>query len=217
VGIQLGAILRSTAPNATAVRVVAKELHDRTGRSGGNGSLMRTAPVALGYLDDAEALAVAARALSDLTHYEADAGDACVIWSLAIRHAIVTGELDVRVGIPALDPERGDLWLARIAEAEAKRPADFEQNGWVVQALQGAWSAIAGAGSLGEGIERAVRGGRDADTVAAIAGGLIGASRGASAVPADWREIVHGWPGLRSDDLVELATRSVGAGRLAGR
>jgi len=216
VGIQLGAILRSTAPNAAAVRVVARELHDRTGRSGGNGSLMRTAPVALGYLDDAEALAVAARAVSDLTHYEADAGDACVIWSLAIRHAVVTGELDVRVGIPALPVERRALWLARIEEAEAKRPADFERNGWVVEALQGAWSAIARAGSLAEGIELAVRGGRDADTVAAIAGGLIGASRGASAVPADWREIVHGWPGLRSADLVELATRSARAGSSAG-
>ena len=33
-------------------------------------------------------------------------------------------------------------------------------------------------------LENAVRGGRDADTVAAIAGGLVGAALGASAVPA---------------------------------
>ena len=51
-----------------------------------------------------------------------------------------------------------------------------------------------------------MRGGRDADTVAAIAGGLLGAAYGASAVPARWRLALHGWPGLRSRDLVALAT-----------
>jgi ADP-ribosyl-[dinitrogen reductase] hydrolase len=213
VGIQLGAILRSTAPNAAAVRLVAKDLHDSTGRSAGNGSLMRTAPVALGYLDDAEGLAAAARALSDLTHYEADAGDACVLWSLAIRHAVLTGELDVRVGIPTLPAERAGLWLDRITDAEAGTPADFEMNGWVVQALQGAWSAVARAATPADGIESAVRGGRDADTVAAIAGGLIGAARGAAAVPAEWSAVIHGWPGLRGADLIDLAVRGVRAGR----
>ena len=36
-------------------------------------------------------------------------------------------------------------------------------------------------------LEAAVRGGNDTDTVAAIAGGLLGAAYGASAVPARWR------------------------------
>jgi hypothetical protein len=39
-----------------------------------------------------------------------------------------------------------------------------------------------------------VRGGYDTDTVAAIAGGLLGAVYGASAVPAEWRRLLHGWP-----------------------
>jgi ADP-ribosyl-[dinitrogen reductase] hydrolase len=41
--------------------------------------------------------------------------------------------------------------------------------------------------------------------VAAIAGALLGARWGMSAVPARWRRILHGWPGLRSRDLVRLA------------
>ncbi len=46
VGIQLRAVLSKTEPTASAVRSVAKAHHERTGRSGGNGSLMRTAPSA---------------------------------------------------------------------------------------------------------------------------------------------------------------------------
>ncbi|MEO7146607.1 MAG: ADP-ribosylglycohydrolase family protein, partial [Terrimesophilobacter sp.] len=55
----------------------------------------------------------------------------------------------------------------------------------------------------------AVRGGHDTDTVAAIAGGLVGARWGVSAVPAAWQRILHGWPGLRSLDLVRLSSEVV--------
>jgi ADP-ribosyl-[dinitrogen reductase] hydrolase len=102
-------------------------------------------------------------------------------------------------------------------------PADrwtWARNGWVVEALQAAWCAIATtavpdddpsrgtfrADHLRLSLEAAVRGGRDADTVAAIAGGLLGATYGASAVPASWRLDLHGWPGLGARDLIGLAT-----------
>jgi ADP-ribosyl-[dinitrogen reductase] hydrolase len=57
------------------------------------GSLMRTAPVALAYLDDPAGLAEAAMAVSALTHFDPSAGEACVLWSLAIRHAVLTANL----------------------------------------------------------------------------------------------------------------------------
>jgi hypothetical protein len=60
-------------------------------------------------------------------------------------------------------------------------------------------------------LDAAVRCGNDTDTVAAIAGGLLGAAYGASAVPAEWRRVLHGWPGLSTRDLVALATRTVKA------
>src|SRR5260370_685433 len=81
-------------------------------------------------------------------------------------------------------------------------------------ALQAAWCGIAAtpvpAGAAREerlrlALEAAVRGGRDADTVAAIAGGLLGAACGASAVPAGWQAILHGWPGATAGDLAALA------------
>jgi predicted protein tyrosine phosphatase len=41
--------------------------------------------------------------------------------------------------------------------------------------------------------------------VACIAGALLGALWGASAVPSEWRRRVFGWPNMRDRDLVELA------------
>lgn len=185
---------------------------ERSGRGGGNGSLMRTAPIALAFLARPEAeLARAAAEASALTHADPDAVDACVLWCLAIRHAVLTGELDVRVGLPFVDADRVGLWEERIAVAEASRPADFSNNGWVVEAFQGAWSAIAstaaangGPAHLRAALEDAVRGGRDTDTVAAIAGGLLGAAYGLSAIPFEWRRRLHGWPGLRALDLQRI-------------
>ena len=54
-------------------------------------------------------------------------------------------------------------------------------------------------------LARAIAIGNDTDTVAAIAGAMLGAHWGASAIPAEWRRIVHGWPGKRAEDLVHLA------------
>ena len=212
VGNQTRAVLGSADSSAASARSAARLLHDRVGRSGGNGSLMRTGPVALGYLDDPDALVGAAREVSGLTHYDADAGDACVLWSLAIRHAILTGVVDVRVGLDRLDPDRRDRWVGLIEAAEAKQPREFAHNGWVVEAFQGAWSAIHRGSGLIDILERAVRGGRDTDTVAAIAGSLAGATHGASAVPARWRRILHGWPGLSGAELARLAVLAARGG-----
>ena len=59
VGIQTSQVLRTSGwvgLGAQSARDAAAALHNRTGRTAGNGSLMRTAPVALAYLDDEAAL-----------------------------------------------------------------------------------------------------------------------------------------------------------------
>ena len=133
VGIQTSNVLRaarSLGINARTAREESKALHERTGRTAGNGSLMRTAPLALAYLDDEAALVEAARAVSELTHWDPEAGDACVLWSLAIRHAILTGQLDARIGLQHIPSERREKWASRLDAAEASQPSDFTNNGW---------------------------------------------------------------------------------------
>lgn len=222
VGVQTSIVFRAATTNTAAGLTEAAAAHTRRYPDGssGNGSLMRIAPVVLGYLDDAEGLVAAATALSALTHPHPDVVEACVIWSLGIRHAVLHGDFDgVRLAVATLPADRATLWNDRLDEGERNPPEYFAENGWVVQALQSAWSAItrtavpARDSTLGEApeyhlaraFEAAVRGGYDTDTVAAIAGGLLAARWGASAVPAGWRDLLNGWPSLAATDLVGLA------------
>jgi len=222
-----GAGAGSGSVTAAALRNAARARFEGGHPSAGNGALMRTAAVALAHLHDPEATAAAARAVSDLTHADPVSAEACVLWSLGIRHAVLHGTFDgVRAGLRWLPPERAQAWAALLDEAETHPPAHFSSNGWVVHALQAAWSAIVrtpvpaldpATGSfpaqhLALATEAAVRAGHDTDTVAAIAGSLLGARWGASAVPLSWRRILHGWPGMRARDLIRLGVR---AARLA--
>lgn len=214
----LGWAVEDGVVRADGLRAGAVELLRRTGRAAGNGSLMRTAPVALAALGDAATIAESARIVSDLTHAEDDAGDACVLWCLAIDHAVRTGELDVAIGLPALPAERRDTWCQRIEEAPELPPTAFAHNGWVVHALQAAVASIArGIRSddpIRVGLEAAVRAGGDTDTVACIAGQLLGAAYGASAVPAEWVEPLHGWPGITGAELASRGAALAASGRL---
>ena len=229
VGIQTGAVLRSIAgdPTSDAAAASAREHFVRTGRTG-NGSLMRTAPVALAYLHDPGARGQAARAVSLLTHGDEEAGEACALWCDAIAHAVLHGNLEgLRLAVAALPADRAQVWSERLDHAEAVAPHEIPHNGWVVAALQAAWSAISRtpvptgdptsgrfpAQHLTLALDAAVRAGDDTDTVAAIAGGLLGARWGASAIPQQWVRILHGWPGLLANDLIKLGVLTVRAGQ----
>ena len=64
-------------------------------------------------------------------------------------------------------------------------------------------------------LETAIRIGDDCDTVAAIAGSLLGARWGANAIPKEWKEIIHGTRTVGSaivnfPDLETLAKRAIG-------
>lgn len=216
IGSQTRDVLGSAGahPTGAAMTAASRARHARTGRTAGNGSLMRTAPVALPYLNDPAALAEAARRVGALTHHDPRAQEACVLWSLAVRHAILYAELDVRAGLVYLDDRAAAYWTERIDEAERSDPGRFRPNGWAVAALQAAWSAIVhtpvptgspAGGHFADTLTTAIAIGGDTDTVAAIAGALVGARWGASAIPARWRRVLHGYPDLRGQRLVELA------------
>lgn len=230
VGNQTRQVLLSVEGGAAApaMTAAAQSLHERTGRTAGNGSLMRTGPVALAYLADEDGLIRAARAISSLTHADPLAGDACVLWSLAIRSTVLTGDLTgPGEGLDALPAERRSFWAETINQAETKGPAEFRPNGYVITAFQAAWSAIThtptpaddpSRGSfpgqhLVHALETAISVGDDTDTVAAIAGALLGARWGASAVPSAWRRMLHGRPGGAATDLTRLATLTVRGGQ----
>jgi ADP-ribosylglycohydrolase len=233
VGMQTSAILgaagRAEGDSSQSMLAISRRHAATHARSAGNGSLMRTAVIGLAYLDDPSAMAEAAALVSDLTHANSDCAAACILWCSGIRTAVLDGTFDgVRAGLDLLAPEDRALWSARLDEAEDNPPQHFgPQSGWVVAAFQAAWSAITrtpvppdrpsdgvfSAQHFQLALEAAVRTGTDTDTVAAIAGALLGARWGSSAIPLTWQSKVHGWPTNTAADLIRLAVLTVNGGR----
>jgi hypothetical protein len=134
-----------------------------------------------------------------------------VLWCEAIRIAVLEGRIDVASGLDLLPHDRRPEWATWLDDAWTGPAARFRRNGYTVTALQAALAAITATPDddchhLQESLHAAVRIGDDTDTVAAIAGGLLGALWGASAVPWRWRRAVHGWPGRDGRDLITLST-----------
>lgn len=202
------------------LELAARQNYEQRGRAMGtmsNGSLMRTNPAILPLLGHRAQGAKLVREISNLTHADPMAGDAAVLWSLAVEHAIQSGTDfnygHMRDGLHYLT-ERQSEWAGIIGEAETTSPHKFRGNLAVVPAFQAAWSTVAHTLALSAGyeygVQLAIDIGGDTDTIAAIAGGLLGAIYGASAVPAEWRSKLHGWPGLTGYELEHLALDAAG-------
>ena len=222
VGISTRAVLGAAGTGAELPRAARDYLAAHPKGGAGNGALMRTAPVALAHLGDDEEIAVSARTVAELTHADPLAGDSCVLWCIAVDRAVREGRLDgVWDGLALLPDERRDRWRGLVEQAETDPTTTFTPNGFTVTAFQAAHSAITQTPVPDEGpaerhlvdaLQAAVHIGDDTDTVAAIAGALLGARWGASAVPIRWRRMLHGWPGMDADDLERLALRTAGLG-----
>lgn len=144
-----------------------------------------------------------------LTHPDVRCLDSCVLWSEAVRVAVTEGVLDVRAGITLLPGERREEWLGLIERAETDPPATFTPNGYTVAAFRAAWSAIhstrhlEGPAHVESALQQAIAIGNDTDTVAAIAGALLGARYGLSGCRRNWRARCTagpGWTGATSCD-----------------
>ena len=224
IGSSTSAAMRGVLPGAgSAARVAAnaRRVYQTTGLGGGNGGLMRTGIVALTAIGDRDKTAAAARAVCELTHAEPRAAESCILWCEAIRVAVIEGRFDLVGGLDLLPEESRGLWASRIDEATGADPATWPSNGYTVTALQAAWAAITSTldaprefdcDHLVDALFAAVHAGNDTDTVAAIAGALLGARWGASGVPARFRRLVHGWPALDASDLVRLAVLTARGG-----
>lgn len=212
VGSQTSAVL-SSATSSADLADAAAGYQARRPDSAGNGGLMRTGPVALAGLAVAaseEAVADFAAEVCRLTHPHDDAVAACVLWSTAI-HRLIVKSLPItdgqawatylELGLEYLPAASKARWAGMIAEARQGDPMRFrDKNGWVVAAFQQALATLVSlpadgapaAQDLPAALEAAVRPGRDADTVAAITGAMVGAGLGATAIPLAWRRKLHG-------------------------
>lgn len=192
---------------------------DPTRRPAGNGSLMRCAPIAVllhGLADDE--LTRVAMAESAITHFDPRCQLACAAFAASLRAAIggATPRAIVSAAHAALQRGKAQLMayapelIAEIVDAFAMLSADLDlaiaaspelysqqvnlldHQGYVRVAFRLAYWHLVHTADWRTALVDIVNRGGDADTNAAIAGALLGARDGASAIPAAWAELVLG-------------------------
>lgn len=155
--------------------------------SGGNGSLMRLAPVVLFFAADSAACLHHAEASSRTTHAAPEPVECCRLMAQllqAILQGVARDELLSRAGDGIREPAVKALVhrnYSSLSEAEIKG------SGYCIDSLGAALWAFMSSSSFDSAILRAVNLGDDADTTAAICGQLAGAYYGVDSIPRSWR------------------------------
>lgn len=163
-------------------------------RGAGNGSLMRSFPLALALLDmPSSAVRDVVMHQATLTHQAPEAAWGTLLGVEMIRSAIRGN--DPFAVVPALLDDMPHA--VRTVYAEVLDPAwdpftDTRSNGHVVGCLaQAVWS-IRSTSSFADAVVAAVDLGHDTDTVACVAGAIAGALYGVQAIPARWATYLNG-------------------------
>lgn len=168
------------------------------GKSGGNGTLMRTVYPALWYHDEVDAMEKASD-ISEMTHWAHEAGYACMCYTEIIWNLV--NKLDADVGeviAEALIASEYDI-------EELSGDFIYDPSGYVVDSFKCALHAILTTNSLEDAIVKAVNFGGDADTIGAITGGLAGAIYGFNAIPDRWVQKLDKAVKAKLDKLARVA------------
>ncbi len=186
--------------------------------AGGNGPLMKLAPVALAYATrPADALRHAADS-ARTTHGASEAIDGARYLAALLVGALNGASREDLLQRGRFEPIDG-AWdgeplharIAAIADGSfrAKSPPAIKGGGYVVHSLEAALWALSSTETFEDGVLAAVNLGHDSDTTAAICGQLAGALYGLQAIPERWRErVVMGEEILAmADGLFDLASQ----------
>ena len=142
-------------------------------RDNGNGSLMRTIPLAFFDVTDDEI-----RAVSAITHAHPTSTEACVRM-VRVAKALVDG-------MPV-----GDAVAMGGVDARKAR-SSISSGGYVLHTYGAALWCLANTSSYAECVLAAVNLGDDTDTTAAVAGVLAGIVYGFDGIPGGWIDVLRG-------------------------
>ena len=195
IGATVRGSLAKVAEGASAHEATQRQHEESGGLTAGNGALMRTTPIGLAFAGNEQGLRDATIEDAALTHYDPLAGKAALLHNQVISWALTRGP----------DAAAGELretdWLdERIEDVAVPAVAGLRDQAERLAAEQGAFApATLGVGltayfsseSFEEGLVWAVNCGGDADTNGAVAGALLGARFGASAIPGRWLDALE--------------------------
>lgn len=151
--------------------------------SQGNGSLMRTIPLAfVENITDQEI-----RSVSAITHAHPNCMNACVYY-VRIAKDIING-ISIKKAILNHIPDEKPF--NRIRYIEKLNIDNIQSSGYVVDTFEAAMWCILTTDNYRDCIIKAVNLGDDTDTIAAIAGGLAGIIYGYDQIPNEWIDDIY--------------------------
>ena len=180
----------------------------------GNGSLMRIMPIVLANCRWSIPLMLErVHEASRVTHAHPRSQMACGLYALVTRNLLfhrapsaayryaMEGARNLYLQEPWRDERRnfGRLLRGTLAEVPER---EIGSNGYVVNTLEAAMWSLLTTRNFRDCVLKAVNLGDDADTVAAVAGGLAGVAYGIEKIPPEWIDAL-----ARKDDLLDAATR----------
>jgi len=174
-----------------------------------NGGVMRTSVLGVWQFESPEAVKLNAEAVCKITHYDPRCVASCVCVCLAIS-SLLCGASDIPVLISSLEME-GTTYDTRVREYfyKARQPVisalsldEPDAIGYTLKAMGAGIWALIHASSYRDGILSIIHEGGDADTNAAVAGAILGAKFGFSAIPREWIDSL-----LHRDELEQRIQR----------
>lgn len=168
--------------------------------SNGNGSLMRTLPLALWHKGSDEELLADSFKQSGVTHGHPRSRICCGVYCLWARYTLQESPDPWAQAIKKFNeifdedsPERVEFETKVIPP---NTEYEIRGNGYVVSSLRAAkWASD--LPSYEEAVKKAISLGEDTDTTACIAGGIAGLKYGVTGIPERWID------GLRGKEIVE--------------
>lgn len=174
-------------------------------RAGGNGALMRCAPIALYYLGDDKAIKDRSIQSAIVTHNNPVAAWSCVILNQFIswvitevvpRHQLIDRFLQKYQNDCPIEL---DSMLRHVADGGSFSGVP---TGYSLNTLQIALEAFLTTDSYQAAVTKAIYYGGDTDTQAAVTGVISGAFYGVSGIPEEWQFFL-----LRKDLIEDIASR----------
>lgn len=180
------------------------------GRSAGNGAIMRAIYPALYYPSPMSAEHVTLWQ-GRMTHWDKESDEACRIYSDVVHYLITeakNGREDCMGIADILEPTRYNL-EELVKKGRSTGEYGLKPTGYVVDSLECAlyafWDVPA---TFEEAVVYAANMGGDADTIAAICGGIAGARGGFKAIPKRWVNALSEADRKRLDAAVEAAVKN---------
>jgi len=171
----------------------------------GNGSLMRCIPTGL-FQTDPEKIIQESQRISKITHDDTRCTISCAAYNTIVSKLINQVPVQEAIGAGRAVAEKLEggegvvyeaillgeaLDIARMAKEGPSSRLRGQGSGYVLESLSLAIAAILDSRSLEDIVVDIVSIGKDTDTNAAIAGGLLGARDGADAIPQRWRAVLQ--------------------------